>query len=105
MKFSMSPVVHVAVQCKVTSDLPKGVEGLKRLAKSNSMVVSAIEESGEHSVALAGELHLEICLKDLLDDFMGGAEIIVSSPVVSFCEALLEKSCCIVMNKSPNTHN
>jgi hypothetical protein len=23
----------------------------------------------------AGELHLEICLKDLQDDFMGGAEI------------------------------
>jgi hypothetical protein len=34
-----------------------------------------IEETGEHIVAGAGELHLEICLKDLQDDFMGGAEI------------------------------
>lgn len=38
-----------------------------------------IEETGEHIVAGAGELHLEICLKDLQDDFMGGAEIKVRS--------------------------
>lgn len=40
-----------------------------------------IEETGEHIVAGAGELHLEICLKDLQDDFMGGAEIKVSQSV------------------------
>jgi hypothetical protein len=34
-----------------------------------------IEETGEHIVAGAGELHLEICLSDLQNDFMGGAEI------------------------------
>jgi hypothetical protein len=34
-----------------------------------------IEETGEHIIAGAGELHLEICLKDLQDDFMGGAEV------------------------------
>ncbi|GJN17721.1 hypothetical protein PR202_gb04814 [Eleusine coracana subsp. coracana] len=39
MKFSVSPVVRVAVQCKVASDLPKLVEGLKRLAKSDPMVL------------------------------------------------------------------
>nr|GLL17579.1 elongation factor 2 [Ipomoea trifida] len=105
MKFSVSPVVRVAVQCKVASDLPKLVEGLKRLAKSDPMVVCSIEESGEHIIAGAGELHLEICLKDLQDDFMGGAEIITSDPVVSFRETVLEKSCRIVMSKSPNKHN
>eukprot|EP00850_Spirogloea_muscicola_P007007 SM000034S12761 [mRNA] locus=s34:653101:657578:+ [translate_table: standard] len=105
MKFSVSPVVRVAVQCKVASDLPKLVEGLKRLAKSDPMVVCQIEESGEHIVAGAGELHLEICLKDLQDDFMGGAEIIVSDPVVSFRETVLEKSNHICMSKSANKHN
>lgn len=34
MKFSVSPVVRVAVEPKVASDLPKLVEGLKRLSKS-----------------------------------------------------------------------
>ncbi|KAJ6678184.1 hypothetical protein OIU85_008744 [Salix viminalis] len=92
-------------ECKVASDLPKLVEGLKRLAKSDPMVVCSIEESGEHIIAGAGELHLEICLKDLQDDFMGGAEIIKSDPVVSFRETVLEKSCRVVMSKSPNKHN
>ena len=39
--------------------------GLKRLAKSDPMVQCTIEETGEHIIAGAGELHLEICLKDL----------------------------------------
>ncbi len=38
MKFSVSPVVRVAVECKNPGDLPKLVEGLKRLAKSDPMV-------------------------------------------------------------------
>lgn len=32
------------------------------------MVQCIIEESGEHIVAGAGELHLEICMKDLEED-------------------------------------
>jgi elongation factor 2 len=38
MKFSVSPVVRVAVEPKVASDLPKLVEGLKRLSRSDPMV-------------------------------------------------------------------
>lgn len=38
MKFSVSPVVRVAVEPMHPSDLPKLVEGLKRLAKSDPMV-------------------------------------------------------------------
>ncbi|CAD6207554.1 unnamed protein product [Miscanthus lutarioriparius] len=99
------PCGNTVAMCKVASDLPKLVEGLKRLAKSDPMVLCTMEESGEHIIAGAGELHLEICLKDLQEDFMGGAEIIVSPPVVSFRETVLEKSCRTVMSKSPNKHN
>merc|ERR1719472_331716 len=105
MKFSVSPVVRVAVECKVASDLPKLVDGLKRLSKSDPMVQCQIEETGEHIVAGAGELHLEICLKDLQEDFMGGAEIRISDPVVSFRETVLGTSDHMVMSKSPNKHN
>ena len=38
MKFSVSPVVRVAVECKNPAELPKLVEGLKRLSKSDPMV-------------------------------------------------------------------
>lgn len=63
MKFSVSPVVRVAVSPKVATDLPKLVEGLKRLSKSDPMVQCSTEETGEHIIAGAGELHLEICLQ------------------------------------------
>jgi elongation factor 2 len=105
MKFSVSPVVRVAVECKNSQDLPKLVEGLKRLSKSDPMVQCQIEETGEHIVAGAGELHLEICLKDLQEDFMGGAEIRISDPVVSFRETVNGTSDHICMSKSPNKHN
>ena len=64
-------VVRVAVEVKNPADLPKLVEGLKRLAKSDPMVQCITEESGEHIIAGAGELHLEICLKDLEEDHAG----------------------------------
>jgi elongation factor 2 len=38
MKFSVTPVMRVAVNCKNAADLPKLVEGLKRLAKSDPLV-------------------------------------------------------------------
>jgi len=104
MKFSVSPVVRVAVECKNASELPKLVEGLKRLAKSDPMVQCIIEESGEHIIAGAGELHLEICLKDLEEDH-AGIPIIKSDPVVSYRETVAEESTQMCLAKSPNKHN
>ncbi|KAL2294853.1 hypothetical protein Nmel_017991 [Mimus melanotis] len=195
MKFSVSPVVRVAVEAKNPADLPKLVEGLKRLAKSDPMVqVSGwsgsraaasspgnvlswvlvpaleaecwslpavaplgpwgerlevtlwvqtlwwfvnqnhyqykameswwclwlwlvlkpqllflvfqciIEESGEHIIAGAGELHLEICLKDLEEDH-ACIPIKKSDPVVSYRETVSEESNVMCLSKSPNKHN
>lgn len=105
MKFSVSPVVRVAVEPKNPADLPKLVEGLKRLSKSDPLVQCTIEESGEHIVAGAGELHLEICIKDLQEDYMGGAPITVSEPVVTFRETVIAESSQVCLSKSPNKHN
>lgn len=104
MKFSVSPVVRVAVECKNPADLPKLVEGLKRLAKSDPMVQCGIEESGEHIIAGAGELHLEICLKDLEEDH-AGIPLKKSDPVVSYRETVSEESSVTCLSKSPNKHN
>jgi len=104
MKFSVSPVVRVAVECKNPSDLPKLVEGLKRLGKSDPLVQCSIEESGEHIIAGAGELHLEICLKDLEEDH-ACIPIKVSEPVVSYRETVSEESDRTCLSKSPNKHN
>merc|ERR1712168_851405 len=104
MKFSVSPVVRVAVEAKNPGDLPKLVEGLKRLAKSDPMVQCIIEESGEHIIAGAGELHLEICLKDLEEDH-ACIPIKKSDPVVSYRETVAEESSEVCLSKSPNKHN
>lgn len=63
-----------------------------------------IEESGEHIVAGAGELHLEICLKDLEEDH-AGIPLKKTDPVVSYRETVAEESTITCLSKSPNKHN
>ena len=104
MKFSVSPVVQVAVEVKNPNDLPKLVEGLKRLAKSDPCVLCITSDTGEHIVAGAGELHLEICLKDLEEDH-ACVPIRTSDPVVSYRETIRSESSQTALSKSANTHN
>merc|ERR1719472_223040 len=104
MKYSVSPVVKVAVRAKDGKDLPKLVEGLKKLSKSDPLVVCTTEESGEHVIAGCGELHVEICLKDLREEY-AQCDFIMSDPVVSYRETVTEKSSVTCLAKSPNKHN
>jgi elongation factor 2 len=46
MKYSVSPVVRVAVDVKDAADLPKLVDGMKKLSKSDPLVLCFTEESG-----------------------------------------------------------
>ena len=104
MKFSVSPVVQRSVAVKNAQDLPKLVEGLKRLSKSDPCVLVMTNESGEHVVAGAGELHLEICLNDLENDH-AGVPLRISDPVVQYRETVSDKSSITALSKSPNKHN
>lgn len=104
MKYSVSPVVRVAVRPKNPGDLPKLVEGLKKLSKSDPLVVCEFEESGENVIAGCGELHVEICLNDLEKDY-AQCEIIKSDPVVTYKETMTEESSQTAMTKSQNKHN
>merc|ERR1711881_93322 len=104
MKYSVSPVVKVAVKPKDGKDLPKLVEGLKKLSKSDPLVVCTTEESGEHVIAGCGELHVEICLKDLRDEY-AQCDFSVSDPVVSYRETVNGTSTQVALAKSPNKHN
>jgi len=104
MKYSVSPVVRVAVEPKFASDLPKLVEGLKKLSKSDPLVLCYTEESGEHIIAGCGELHIEICLNDLVNEY-AKIEIKKSDPVVTFKETVSGTSSQVCLSKSPNKHN
>merc|ERR1719311_1125427 len=104
MKYSVSPVVKVAVKVKDGKDLPKLVEGLKKLSKSDPLVVCTTEESGEHVIAGCGELHVEICLKDLREEY-AQCDFAIGDPVVSYRETVQNESSQTCLAKSPNKHN
>ena len=104
MKYSVSPVVRVAVKPKNPGDLPKLVDGIKKLSKSDPLVVCSFEETGENVIAGCGELHVEICLNDLEKDY-AQCDIIKSDPVVTYKETITESSSQDAMAKSQNKHN
>lgn len=103
MKYSVSPVVRVAVSAKRAEDLPKLIEGLKKMAKSDPLV-QVITTETEHIIAGCGELHLEICINDLVNKY-SGIEIVKSDPVVPYKETVTAQSSQTCLAKSPNKHN
>lgn len=103
MKFSVSPVVRIAVDPVNPADLVKLVEGLKRLARSDPLVKVEMDKK-QYVIAGAGELHLEICLKDLENEY-AGVPIRKSDPIVTYKETVLSKSSQTCLAKSGNKHN
>ena len=103
MKYTVSPVVRVAVNAKNPADLPKLISGLIKMSKADPLV-QVINTETEHIICGSGELHLEICLKDLVDDY-AKIPITQSDPVVPYKETVTSKSSQICMAKSPNKHN
>ncbi|GAC96985.1 hypothetical protein PHSY_004569 [Pseudozyma hubeiensis SY62] len=80
-----APIVRVALEPTNPQDMPKLVEGLKLLNQADPCVESLVQDTGEHVILTAGELHLERCLKDLRERF-AKCEIQVSPPLVPFRE-------------------
>ena len=100
MKYSVAPVVRVAVKPKNVTDLPKLIEGLKSLQKADPLAqVITDKESGENIIAGCGELHIEICLRDLEIEH-AQVPIIVSEPVVNYRETVTETSEIVCLSKS-----
>jgi elongation factor 2 len=96
--------VRVAVEAKVGSEIPKLVDGLKALSKSDPLVHWYFDDTTrQYVIAGAGELHLEIALKDLAE--FCGIELKTSEPVVSFRESVATTSSVIALAKSANRHN
>ncbi|TFK74756.1 P-loop containing nucleoside triphosphate hydrolase protein [Pluteus cervinus] len=79
------PIVRVALEPAMPADMPKLLEGLKLLSQSDPCVQTFQQQTGEHVILAAGELHLERCLKDLRERF-ARIEIQASKPIVPFRE-------------------
>ena len=84
-------VVKIATEPLNPGELPKMVEGLRRLHRSYPALSTKVEESGEHTIFGTGELYLDSAMKDLRELY-GDVEVKVADPVVSFCETVVETS-------------
>ncbi|AIF82878.1 translation elongation factor aEF-2 [Candidatus Nitrososphaera evergladensis SR1] len=102
IKYVSEPVVTIAVEPKHPKDLPKLVEGLRRITVEDpNLIVKINEESGETLMAGMGVLHLEIATS-LLQEM--GLDIVTTQPLINYRETIRAKAGPI-MSKSPNKHN
>ncbi|KAH9468798.1 hypothetical protein MJO28_005162 [Puccinia striiformis f. sp. tritici] len=85
VQLASAPIVRVSLEPRQPSDMPKLVEGLKLLNQSDPCVETLIQDTGEHVILTAGELHLERCLRDLRERF-AKIQIQASKPIVPFRE-------------------
>lgn len=102
--FNTVPVMKVAVEPLNPSELPKMVEALRRVNKTYPIVVTKVEESGEHVIIGTGELYLDCIMHDLRHLF-SDIEVKISDPVVTFTETVVETSAMACYSDTPNKKN
>jgi len=104
LKFNTSSVIKIAVEPVNPSELPKMLDGLRKINKSYPLVTTKVEESGEHVVLGTGELYLDCIMHDLRKMY-SEIDIKVADPVVSFCETVVETSSLKCFAETPNKKN
>ncbi|MEM4588636.1 MAG: elongation factor EF-2 [Thermoplasmata archaeon] len=103
MKHYSDPVVTMAIEAKYTKDLPKLIDVLRLIAKADpSIQVEINQETGEHLISGMGELHLEVTLYRIVNDYK--VEVETSEPLVVYRETVAHKGGPFE-GKSPNKHN
>ncbi|KAI8979493.1 P-loop containing nucleoside triphosphate hydrolase protein [Mycotypha africana] len=88
VKMDTAPIVRVALEPEDPTEMDKLVEGLRLLNQADPCVEVLLQETGEHVILTAGELHLERCLRDLKERF-AKIDIHVSDPIVPFRESIV----------------
>lgn len=104
IKHMTTSVLKVAVEPIAPSELPKMLDGLRKVNKSYPLVLTKVEESGEHILLGTGELYMDSVLHDLRRLF-SEIEIKVSDPVTKFCETVVETSALKCYAETPNKKN
>ncbi|XP_077977947.1 116 kDa U5 small nuclear ribonucleoprotein component-like [Glandiceps talaboti] len=104
LKFNTSSVIKIAVEPVNPSELPKMLDGLRKVNKSYPLLTTKVEESGEHVVLGTGELYLDCVMHDLRKMY-SEIDIKVADPVVSFCETVVETSSLKCFAETPNKKN
>uniref|UniRef100_F1KTY9 116 kDa U5 small nuclear ribonucleoprotein component n=1 Tax=Ascaris suum TaxID=6253 RepID=F1KTY9_ASCSU len=104
LKFNTKSVVKMAVEPINPSELPKMLDGLRKVNKSYPLLTTRVEESGEHVMLGTGELYMDCVMHDMRKVF-SEIDIKVADPVVSFCETVVETSSLKCFAETPNKKN
>ncbi|XP_059928148.1 elongation factor-like GTPase 1 [Gadus macrocephalus] len=88
LNFEATPIVRVAIEPKHPSEMPKLVRGMRLLNQADPCAEVLIQETGEHVLVTAGEVHLQRCLDDLRQRF-AKIEITASKPIIPFRETVV----------------
>lgn len=104
LKFNTQSTIKIAVEPVNPSELPKMLDGLRKVNKSYPLLVTKVEESGEHVVFGTGELYLDCVMHDLRKMY-SEIDIKVADPVVAFCETVVETSSLKCFAETPNKKN
>uniref|UniRef100_A0A8D9AUG7 116 kDa U5 small nuclear ribonucleoprotein component n=1 Tax=Cacopsylla melanoneura TaxID=428564 RepID=A0A8D9AUG7_9HEMI len=104
LKFNTQSVIKIAVEPVNPSELPKMLDGLRKVNKSYPLLTTKVEESGEHVVLGTGELYLDCVMHDLRKMY-SEIDIKVADPVVAFCETVVETSSLKCFAETPNKRN
>ncbi|KAK3187208.1 hypothetical protein K4F52_004112 [Lecanicillium sp. MT-2017a] len=97
-------VLKIAVEPINPSELPKMLDGLRKVQKSYPLLNTKVEESGEHIILGTGELYMDCVLHDLRKLY-AEMDIKVSDPVTRFCETVVETSATKCYAITPNKKN
>ncbi|PSR80382.1 P-loop containing nucleoside triphosphate hydrolase protein [Coniella lustricola] len=97
-------VLKVAVEPINPSELPKMLDGIRKINKSYPLITTKVEESGEHIILGTGELYMDCVLHDLRRLY-ADMEIKVSDPVTRFCETVVDQSHTRCYAITPNKKN
>ncbi|CCE85490.1 Piso0_005087 [Millerozyma farinosa CBS 7064] len=83
------PIIKIAVEPTNPSQLERLERGLGSLSKADPVFEwYTDDDSGEIIMCVAGELHLERCLKDLEERFAKNCDVTVKEPLIPFREGL-----------------
>ncbi|CAE8716626.1 unnamed protein product, partial [Polarella glacialis] len=104
LRFCTTPVIKVAIEPLQPAELPKMVDGLRKIDRAYPLAKTKVEESGEHVIMGTGEIFLDCILHDLRRLY-GDLEIKVADPVVEFCETVVETSSLKCFAETPNKKN
>ncbi|CAJ0573309.1 unnamed protein product, partial [Mesorhabditis spiculigera] len=104
LKFNTKSVVKLAVEPINPSELPKMLDGLRKVNKSYPLLTTRVEESGEHVLLGTGELYMDCVMHDMRKVF-SEIDIKVADPVVSFCETVVDTSTLKCFAETPNKKN